>query len=130
MPKRRVKRHSVSQPLDKSYRLIPLTRNQNALVDTDDFNWLNQWNWCALLSKHTKTFYAVRTENEKMLYMHRVVLGCTAAEDSDHRNHDTLDNRRQNLRRCTPTQNKQNAKPRRNGSSGFRGVYWNKERHK
>jgi hypothetical protein len=32
-----MKRHSVVQPLDTSYRLIPLTQGQNAIVDAADF---------------------------------------------------------------------------------------------
>jgi hypothetical protein len=34
---RRVNRHAVIQPLDQSYRIIPLTRGQNALVDSTSF---------------------------------------------------------------------------------------------
>src|SRR6266852_1538534 len=128
MPKYRVRRHAVTQPLDKSYKLIPLTRNQNALVDTEDFARLSQWNWCALWSTHAKSFYAVRSENP-MVYMHRIILDCAMDEDGDHRNHDTLDNRRRNLRKCSPTQNKQNSRPHKDGS-GFKGVCWNNQRNK
>ena len=129
MPKRRLRRHSVSQPLDPSYKIIPLTRNQNALVDTSDYDWLNQWNWCALYSPKRKTFYAVRTANMKMVYMHRIILGCNLGELGDHWNHDTLDNRRKNLRKCDDSQNCQNARSRKH-TSVFRGVYWPKQGNK
>ena len=46
------------------------------------------------------------------------------------KNHNELDNRRDNLRRCTPLQNMQNQRPHRNGSSAFKGVCWNKKREK
>jgi hypothetical protein len=63
MPHKRsaVKRHAVTQPLDTSYRYIPLTRNLNAIVDADDFDWLSKWNWHAVWNPCTKSFYATRT---------------------------------------------------------------------
>jgi hypothetical protein len=140
MPKRRLKRHSVSQPLDASYRLIPLTQNQNAKVDAADYEWLNQWNWCADWNPCIKGFYALRVEKEKTITMHRFILDCKKGEEADHRNHDTLDNRRENLRRSSSSQNKWNRGPRKDCTSGFRGVwkarnkfyaavYANKKRH-
>jgi hypothetical protein len=119
MPKRRVKRHSVTQPVNESYRLIPLTQGQNAIVDAEDWEELSRWNWRACWSKNTKSFYAYRAKNIPMhVYImrgqnHRV----------DHINHDTLDNRKKNLRRCTLSQNKVNSGPQRNSTSGFKGVY-------
>jgi len=41
----------------------------------------------------------------------------------DHINHDTLDNRKCNLRVVSPSQNQWNRIKRRNGSSRFKGVY-------
>jgi hypothetical protein len=58
--------------------------------------------------------------------MARYILNCGFGEIIDHINHDTLDNRRQNLRKCTGTQNKTNSKIYRNNKSGFKGVHWHK----
>jgi hypothetical protein len=64
--------------------------------------------------------------------MHREILGFGPGDPPiDHRNHDGLDNRRQNLRPCTYGQNQVNSKPR-NGRR-FKGVYrhsphWRKKR--
>jgi hypothetical protein len=41
-----VKRHAVTQPLESSYRLLPLTRGQNAIVDAADYE--NRRQFCAL----------------------------------------------------------------------------------
>ena len=120
MPKRRVKRHSVHQPQDPSYRLIPLTRGQNAIVDTVDFEWLSQWNWFAHWERKTKSFYAYT--DRARVSMHRLILGCTSPqEEGDHKNHDTLDNRRQNLRKCSRAMNAKNNK-RRDNKTGYKGV--------
>ena len=118
--KRRMYRHPVVQPPDQSYRLIPLTRNQNAIVDVEDFEWLNQWNWHATWCSDTKSFYAHSEVEENMLAMHRVILGCGPREQGDHKNRNTLDNRRSNLRKCTHQQNHFNA--RRFNKTGYKGV--------
>jgi hypothetical protein len=124
MPKRRVKRHSVTQPSNPSIRLIPLTKGQNAIVDAADFEWLNQWNWQAQWSPDMKSFYAVRAGR---IRMNRVILGCTPKEDGDHWNHDTLDNRRVNLRPVSESQNGANRRKRATGSSDYKGVDWYKK---
>lgn len=48
----------------------------------------------------------------------------------DHVNHDTLDNRKVNLRICSHGQNLCNAKTRKDNTSGYRGVSWDKEKQK
>lgn len=121
MPKYRVKRHFVAQPLDKPYRLIPLTQGQNAVVDAGDFDWLSQWNWCAQWSPSVRSFYATRRdrENGPTTFMHNLILG---VDRTDHKNHDTLDNRRENLRPCSSKQNAQNKRVQRQVAGGFKGV--------
>lgn len=101
-------------------RTIPLTKNMNALVDDDDYEWLSQRKWCS--SKG----YAVRYDGQrrKMLPMHREILNAPDGMDVDHINGDRLDNRRANLRVCPHRQNIRNQKPRVGGTSRYKGVYW------
>jgi hypothetical protein len=57
--------------------------------------------------------------------MHRVVMKVSSRLKVDHLNHNTLDNRRANLRAVTHAQNMQNRRgARRQSSSGVRGVSW------
>jgi hypothetical protein len=49
---------------------------------------------------------------------------------TDHINGNCLDNRRGNLRVCTQAENKRNLSLSKRNSSGFKGVYWSKERNK
>ena len=61
--------------------------------------------------------------------MHRVVL--PGFEMLDHINHDGLDNRRENLRPCTASQNHANQRKRtEHTSSKYKGVHWAKDRNK
>lgn len=83
---------------------ILLTQNQVALVDDADFEWLSQWKWYAIWSPGIKGFYAVRRGRlpdgrRSLIRMHRQILGLDMADkrQGDHVNHDTLDNRRENL---------------------------------
>jgi hypothetical protein len=128
MPKKFVVRHEVVQPLDTSYRIIPLTRGQNTLVDATDYGWLNQWNWYAFWNANSRKFYAARCERVNKqkcrIWMAREILGCNLEEEADHWNHYTLDNRRNNLRKCTHQQNMRNREIQSNNTSGYIGVRW------
>lgn len=50
------------------------------------------------------------------------------ASDLDHKNGDPKDNRIENLRPCTQSQNLRNARTRKDNTSGTRGVSWDKKR--
>jgi hypothetical protein len=64
------------------------------------------------------------------VYMHRLLLGVTdPLLEVDHKDGDHFNNRRSNLRAVTRSQNQQN-KRKINGSSRFRGVYWDRARSK
>src|SRR2546429_3347817 len=132
MPSHPKERVPVTQPLDKPYRFIPLTQGKIAIVDAADFDWLNQWLWFALRRENSNDFVATRmvpTPKRTTVLMHRLILGCAPGEEVDHRNHNPLDNRRANLRKCTSSQNKFNSRRHWNGSSRFRGVCWAARRH-
>lgn len=133
MAKRNVYRAPVVQPLDPSYKLIPLTQHQVAAVSTSKYEFLMQWNWFVIPSTKTKTCYAGRMQRlangrNHLILMHRVVMGTT--QDVDHKNGDGLDNRDDNLRPCTDTQNAGNQRLAKNNTSGYKGVSWHKPTQK
>jgi hypothetical protein len=105
---------------------IRLTRGMVALVDDVDFDYLNQWKWYARKSK--STFYAARAQLFKIIRMHRVIMDAPDGMEVDHINGNSLDNRRTNLRLCTGAENKKNRSMHRNNTTGFKGVYYHKER--
>ncbi len=109
---------------------IPLTQGYVAIVDDEDFEGLAQHKWYAHRG-HGGDFYAVRKTRDtngeqRMVRMHRIIVGASPGEDVDHENHDTLDNRRRNIRRCTRAQNQANSRKMRGTSSRFKGVSWHK----
>ena len=114
---------------------IPLTQGQFALVDDTDYDWLNQWKWC--VTGIEEAFYAIRNSpkiegKSHQIFMHRVILGLEYkdGQQGDHTNHNTLDNRRANLRICTQQQNQMNQKLQKNKTSRFKGVCWDKQHKK
>jgi hypothetical protein len=107
---------------------IQLTQGKVAIVDDEDFEYLNQFKWHA--SKLSGKFYARRyiklsNPNIKIL-MHRDVMKPEKAFVIDHIDGNTLNNQKNNLRICTHAQNMRNSKININNTSGFKGVYWHK----
>lgn len=109
--------------------MIPLTQGQYAVVDEEDWVVLAKHKWFAWLNNSTKMFYAARNKSrfEKKNkgtreYMHRRVLGLNFGDlrQGDHINHDTLDNRSENLRIVTPRQNQENRRDNSKAGIGIR----------
>lgn len=113
-------------------KLIKLTQNQYTIVDDEDFEKLNQFKWYA--HKIRKNYYAERkiTLNGKKftIRMHRQLIPCCEGKQPDHKNRNSLDNRKSNLRIATHSQNSQNRSMHKNNKSGVKGVSWDKNGNK
>ena len=127
----------MTPPPFESYREILLSKGQVAIVDADDYEWLNQWKWSASWSRTNSRFYAVRkdttdpiTKHRKRINMHAFILGVEPPLMADHLNHNPLDNRRKNLRLSTDEQNRKNRRKYSNNRSGYKGVSFSKRESK
>ncbi len=110
-------------------RLIPLTQGQFAIVDIDDLKELSKYKWC--ISKSDGGYLtAIRSEHSTKIRMHREIMQTPDGMDTDHINHNTLDNRRCNLRICTRSQNNHNRLRAKNKSSRYKGVAWHQPSNK
>jgi hypothetical protein len=102
---------------------IQLSQGKVALVDDEDYKWLNQWRWCAVKSR--ETFCASRGVRRDGKWsserMHRLILRPLEYELVDHKDHNGLNNQKENLRLCTNGQNQMNRHPA--SATGFKGVY-------
>lgn len=106
-------------------KIIFLNQNKIALVDDEDYEYLNQWKWSAYLD-HNK-WYAIRTiklENnkQKQIKMHRLIMQAKENQEIDHEDGDGLNNQKYNLRIATHQQNLFNRGKNKNNTSGFKGV--------
>ncbi len=110
----------LAQALAGGAKLIPLTKGEFAIVDAEDFEWLNRYKW------HTqtggRTYYARSRKNGKMIRMHRLITNAPKGLVVDHINHNGTDNRKLNLRLCTYAENSHNRRCGRRGSSKYKGV--------
>jgi len=113
------------KPIDcGDYYDIPLNQGKYAKIDKEDL---------ALIENRSWTYsqgYAVCTapgnwKHQRVISMHRRILDLTDKKiHVDHINHDGLDNRRQNIRVCTHSQNLKNRNLSSNNTSGYHGVYF------
>lgn len=115
---------------------IPLSKHGKhkgkyvAIVSDEDKD-LAELNWAFICG------YAGRGQNGKSrMMLHRVIIerlnpdGIFENQQVDHINRNKLDNRRENLRIATHSQNHANTGIRKDNSSGYKGVHWNKQSQK
>ena len=100
---------------------IPLTQGKVALVDDEDFEFLDQWKW-----EYTGG-YAMRADRsgpkQKGILMHRVIMKANDNQEVDHIYHNKLDQRKDNLRLCNKHhQNSWNRNKNKNNTTGYKGV--------
>lgn len=102
-------------------KLIPLTRGLFAKVDADDYEKFSKFKWNA----GGYPYYRARRvvwKTRKALLLHREIMSCPDGMVVDHINHDTLDNRKCNLRICKSSENSRNRSSKTKNVSGYKGV--------
>lgn len=104
---------------------VPLSKGYEAVIDESDAGSIARHKWCFCNG------YAMRAESShgkrRYLYMHREILSAPPGLEVDHINGDKLDNRRTNLRLCTPSQNKANRPGLPGATSRYKGVIYSKQ---
>lgn len=123
---------------------IPLSQGLFATVDDEDYEELTKRKWYAHYSPSNRKFYAIsnvpnpaagKTPDGKTkrstIRMHRVVMGVEGIAlvgkrhtPVDHKDGNTLNNQKDNLRIADCTLNNANRGPTKNNKSGFKGVHW------
>lgn len=115
---------------------IQLTQGKVALVDDEDYEYLNKWKWCLRGTGRGK-FYAIRgfSKSKKSnikgsISMHRQLMKPKKGYVIDHLDGNTLNNQKNNLRICTQSQNISNQKISVSNTSGYKGVCYDKKMNK
>lgn len=106
---------------------LSLTQGKFTLLDDADLSASSQ-KWYAAKQK-TGNWYAAANIKGKLRFLHQFLLGFPKC-GVDHINLDGLDNRRENLRLASQSQNQANRGRNKNNRAGFKGVSWSKSHHK
>jgi hypothetical protein len=94
----------------------------HTIIDIEDLPLCQEHRWCA--KNENGRLYAVAMRDGKQIRMHRLIMSEPPSKiEVDHKNHNTLDNRKSNLRLVTSQQNKWNMETPSHNSSGYKGVY-------
>lgn len=95
------------------------------IIDTEDLKSVSKYSWRSRLDKAMNQFYIISTAARGYVQLHRYIMKAPKGLLVDHINHDTLDNRKCNLRLADQSQNGQNRSgAQKNSRSGIRGVFW------
>ena len=92
------------------------------IIDPEDFEKIKDKSFFL----HTGGYVA----SSKKQYLHRILMNPPDDKMVDHINGNKLDNRKSNLRVCSNQENQMNTRKQKNNKSGFKGVYFDKQRNK
>ena len=96
------------------------------IVDDEDFDIFNKYRWFLHSSGYScrkENYYFNNIRRTHTIYLHREIINCPKNKFVDHINHETLDNRKENLRVVTNQENHMNGCKRNGTSSKYKGVY-------
>jgi len=107
---------------------IKLTHEKYAIVDDEDFEYLNQFKWYALKTKNN--FYAIRSVylekcRQTSIQMQREIMKTPKGMLTDHIDFNGLNNQKNNLRICSREENGFHQLIRKGRK--YKGVCWKKE---
>jgi len=106
----------------------PTHPGKTMLVDEEDYNRVRPTCGRVLVKEcGSGMIYCVTNINGKLIKFHKLIID---GEIIDHINGNTLNNRRNNLRSCTNSQNMMNRMEQTNSKSGFSGVIFDKRSKK
>lgn len=108
---------------------LTLQDGSEVYFDDEDLALVTNYNWYAHTDASGKKYaYANQYQGNyknAIVKMHRLIMDTD--EGLDHKNRNGLDNRRENLRIASKSQNGCNRGPQRNNTSGFKGVTFHKK---
>lgn len=90
-----------------SMKEIPLTQGKVVIVDDEDYDYLTQWKWGIDRYGYARRITTINGK-QAQITMHRIINKTPKGMDTDHINHNRLDNRKVNLRTVTHKENQQN----------------------
>ena len=105
--------------LKSDHAVIVTNKGEHVLIDLEDVDKVRVRSW------NVHKGYARMKFNNKAIDLHRFVMGCEPGDGNlvDHIDHNTLDNRKSNLRLADYTTNQYNRAAQKSNTSGTVGVH-------
>jgi hypothetical protein len=102
-----------------------------AIVDEDDYSELSKFKWFVMSNGYAARSCWLKEEGRsESVLMHRQIMDVQPGLMVDHINMNILDNRKENLRIATRSENMVNSKKRISGKNPYKGVHWSKQHSK
>jgi hypothetical protein len=117
----------MGRPRGKSEFLIKEThaeivcKHGNFIIDLEDVEKAKTYKWFSKLSNGNYYAYSHYQGNSK-ISLHRFILEVSDSRLVDHKNRNTFDTRKENLRICNRFENNRNAKKNKRGKVMYKGV--------
>lgn len=120
-------------------KTLQLSQNKEAFIDDEDFERVSKFKWTyqrAHIGLDKNCEYAFTTtggshKTRKRIYLHRFISNAPKGKLVDHINGNGLDNRKDNIRFASHSQNQANVKPKTNKMySNLKGVSFYKQCNK
>lgn len=104
------------------YIICTTSKDDKFIIDVDDYEKIKDYTW-----RISNNGYVVTTRNRKVILLHRLIMNPKGNLIVDHINHNKKDNRKNNLRICSMSNNNMNKSKLRSNTSGVTGVTWNEK---
>lgn len=114
--------------IENSYVIMYTTKGEQFLVDLDDFEKVNKYYWGKDNDGYFVHGFKINGKNKK-IRLHRFIMNCpdNMVVDHIHGKESRFDNRKENLRLATVSENGMNRDLGKNNTSGVTGVTWHKQ---
>lgn len=112
--------------------------NLYTIIDLEDlervinfpYTWFAKYDWDIENYYAKASIYNPNTKSSNPLFLHQFIMNANG-KIVDHKNSDTLNNRKSNLRVVLDSNNSMNRKSKnKNNTSGYRNVSWSENEHK
>lgn len=127
MSKRNIRTPNEIILYDDYAEIILYNRNNEKIattqIDKNNINLVKNYKWYFGKEGYVRS-------GDKPIYLHRIILNCDEESIVDHIDGNPLNNRLNNLRVATFSQNMMNRRLQSNNSSGVTGVVWHKQKEK
>ena len=101
-------------------KIIQLTQGKVTLVSDEDYAWLAEYSWTYQHDNYATHYYRVGAK-VKAICLQNLIMNPPLGYVADHIDGNGLNNQRNNLRVCTPLQNRWNRRP--NKGQRYKGAY-------